>query len=64
VVKISECEARESKGKNPGHSKRGKAFNRDEDLLLCSAWLNVSKDDVIGMVSMYLQIMLSNIYSF
>jgi hypothetical protein len=48
------CEARESKGKNPGHSKRGKAFSRDEDLLLYSAWLNVSKDAMIGMVSIYL----------
>jgi hypothetical protein len=54
MVEIFECEARESKGKNPGHSKRGKAFRRDEDLLLCSAWLNVRKDDVIGMVPMYL----------
>jgi hypothetical protein len=60
VVKISECEARESKGKNPGHSKREKAFSRDKDLLLCSAWLNVSKDVVIGMVAMYPQIMLLN----
>jgi hypothetical protein len=54
VVEIFDCEAHESKGKNPGHSKRGKAFSRDEDLLLCSAWLNVSKDAMIGMVSMYL----------
>jgi hypothetical protein len=60
VVEISECEARESKGKNPGHSKREKTFSRDEDLLLCSAWLNVSKDVVIGMVAMYPQIMLLN----
>jgi hypothetical protein len=32
------------KGKKKGPSKRGKAFSREEDLLICLAWLNVSKD--------------------
>jgi hypothetical protein len=36
-------------GKKKGSSNRGKAFHREEDLIICSAWLDVSKHAVIGM---------------
>ena len=58
VEEIPESAVRQGKGKHGGKSKRGKAFSREEDLLVCSAWLNVSKDAVIGMVQMCIVIML------
>jgi hypothetical protein len=38
VQEIAESEAAASNGKKKGTSKRGKAFSRDEDLPICSAW--------------------------
>jgi hypothetical protein len=45
-----ESKAVESQGKKKGTIKRGKTFSRDKDLLICSVWLNVSKDAVTGML--------------
>jgi hypothetical protein len=41
------------KGKKKGPSKRGKAFSREEDLLICLAWLNVSKDATVDQFVAY-----------
>jgi hypothetical protein len=35
-----------------GTCKRGKAFHPDEDKVIYSAWLNVSKDSTIGLSSL------------
>jgi hypothetical protein len=37
------------KGKKKGSNKRGKAFHREEDLIIYIAWLDVSKHAIIGM---------------
>jgi hypothetical protein len=49
VEEIPVTEVPTSKGKK-GTSKRGKTFNREEDILICSSWFNESKDVVIGML--------------
>lgn len=36
------------KEKKKGSSKRGKAFHPEEDKVICSTWLNVSKDPIVG----------------
>jgi hypothetical protein len=40
---------RQRKGTGKRVSQRGKAFSKEEDKTICSAFLNVSKDPVTGM---------------
>jgi len=37
-----------TKDKGKGNCKRGKAFLPEEDIIICSAWLNIGKDPIIG----------------
>jgi hypothetical protein len=41
-----------NQGKKKGTCKWGKAFHPDEDKVICSAWLNISKDSTIGLSSL------------
>ena len=48
VVEVQAAEVAGCRRAGKGASHRTKKFDKDEDIVICSAWLNVSKDPIHG----------------